>query len=79
MLYFQRMTNKFPGYEITQQDIETALQYLRTNENKNATREDAVSYLEEKHAQAHIAAHKIVEDEKNGKIPKQKVEDPEKS
>jgi hypothetical protein len=29
---------------------------------------NAISYLEEKHAVAHMAAHKIVEDEQSGKI-----------
>lgn len=74
MLYFRHMTKKFQGYEITEEDIEKTLQYLRTNENKDATREDAIAYLEEKHAQAHVIAHKVVEDEQEGKIDKQKFE-----
>ena len=32
------------------------------------TREDAIKHLEEKAALAHMAAHKIVEDEQSGKI-----------
>lgn len=74
MLYFPHMTNKFQGYEISEEDIAKTLNYLRTNENKDATREDAIKFLEEQHAKAHIAAHKIVEDEQTGKIPKQKFE-----
>lgn len=62
------MTKKFQGYEITEEDIEKTVQYLKTNVNKDATREDAIKFLQEKHDMAHLAAHKIVEDEKSGKI-----------
>ena len=58
---------KNSGYQITEQDIETAIRYLKSN-NKPCTREDAIKYLEEKAALAHMAAHKIVEDEQSGKI-----------
>ena len=60
------MKNK-SGYQLTEKDIETTLKYLRLNEDENATREDAVHYLEEHKSLAHLAAHKIVEDEKTGK------------
>lgn len=68
MLYFERMSNTFPGYEMSEKDIETTLRFLQTSGSKNATRQDAVKYLELKHSIAHAAAHKIVEDEQNGKI-----------
>ena len=68
MLYFERMSNTFPGYEISEKDIETTLRFLQTNGSKNATRQDAVKYLELKHSIAHAAAHKIVEDEQSGKF-----------
>lgn len=55
------------GYQITEQDIESTIRFLKT-EGKPSSREDAIKYLEEKHAVAHMAAHKIVEDEKSGKI-----------
>ena len=66
VLYFDHMTQNV-GYQITEQDIETTIRFLKA-ENKPSTREDAVKHLEEKAALAHMAAHKIVEDEKNGKI-----------
>jgi len=49
------------GYKITEKDIETTIHYLMT-QNLPCSREDAIKYLEEKAAIAHIAAHKIVED-----------------
>lgn len=55
------------GYQLNKKDIEITLKYLRLHEDKNATREDAVKYLEEHQSLAHLAAHKIVEDEKSGK------------
>lgn len=65
MVYYPHMA----GYEMTEEDIVKALNHLRLNLGKpNATRDDAIAYLQEKHADAHMAAHKIVEDEKSGKI-----------
>lgn len=72
VLYSGNMT-KNTGYQITEQDIETAIRYLKT-QGKPSSREDAVKYLEEKAALAHIAAHKIVEDEKSGKIETVKLQ-----
>ena len=66
VLYFDHMTQNV-GYQITEQDIETTIRFLKA-ENKPSTREDAVKHLEEKAALAHMAAHKIVEDEQSGKI-----------
>lgn len=66
MIYFGYMTpNK--GYQITEHDIETAIRYLETQGKPNS-KEDAIKYLEKKAAVAHMAAHKIVEDEQSGKI-----------
>lgn len=70
MLYFGHMTNNL-GYQISEQDIETTIQYLKT-ENKPCSREDAIEYLENSQALAHITAHKIVEDEQTREIKKVK-------
>ncbi len=65
MLYFGHMN----GYQITQEDINSAIKYLTYVEKiKNPTRKDAIAFLEKKHAIVHITAHKIVEDEQTGKI-----------
>jgi hypothetical protein len=66
VLYFDHMTQNV-GYQIIEQDIETTVRFLKAG-NKPCTREDAVKHLEEKAALAHMAAHKIVEDEQSGKI-----------
>ncbi len=67
VLYFDNMAKKNQGYQITEQDIETTVKFLQSK-GKDATREAAIQYLEEKAALAHMAAHKIVEDEQKGKI-----------
>ena len=66
VLYFDHMAQD-TGYQMTEQDIESTIGFLKT-QGKPCSREDAISYLEEKHAVAHMAAHKIVEDEQSGKI-----------
>ena len=66
VLYSDDMTQN-TGYQITEQDIESTIRFLKS-EGKPNSREDAVKFLEEKHTVAHMAAHKIVEDEKSGKI-----------
>lgn len=66
MLYFDHMTQN-SGYQISEADIETTIRFLKT-QNLPCTREDAIKHLEEKAALAHMAAHKIVEDEQSGKI-----------
>ena len=55
--------NKTIGYKITEKDIEGTLHFLRTNKNKEATREDAIAYLEDHQPLAHMVAHKVVENE----------------
>lgn len=67
MLYSGHMTRKNQGYQITEQDIEATMRYLKS-QGKPDSREDAIKYLEDKASMAHMAAHKIVEDEKSGKI-----------
>lgn len=63
------MTNTTAGYEITQEDIDSAIKYLTYVEKiKNPTRKDAIAFLNKKHAIVHMTAHKIVEDEQSGKI-----------
>jgi len=71
VVYFWHMT-QITGYHMTEQDIETAIRFLKA-EGKQNSREDAVKYLEAKHAVAHMAAHKIVEDEQSGKIDQVKL------
>ena len=66
MIYFSYMSQN-TGYQITERDIETAMRFLKTQGKPNS-KEDAIKYLEEKEAVAHMAAHKIVEDEQSGKI-----------
>ncbi len=68
MLYFDGMIKKNQGFQITEKDIESILWYLRTNKDKNATREDAIKFLEENADMAHELAHKLVKDEQSGKI-----------
>jgi len=55
------MTNTTAGYTLTEADIETTLKHLQSTENPDATREDAIAYLEEHKSLAHQMAHKIVE------------------
>ena len=66
MIYFAHM-GKNVGYQITEQDIDSTIRFLKT-QGKPCTRKDAIKLLEEKAALAHIAAEKIVEDERSGKI-----------
>ncbi|MEX0895900.1 MAG: hypothetical protein WDZ94_03090 [Patescibacteria group bacterium] len=54
---------KTTGYTITEQDIETTLKYLCSTVDESSSREDAIAFLEEHKSMAHVAAHKIVEDE----------------
>jgi len=70
MIYSEHMTKKFQGYKITEQDIVGTLKYLQTHGRPNATKEDAIIYLEEKQTTAHVVAHKLVDDKKAGKISK---------
>lgn len=56
--------NKDQGYQISEKDIEATLNYLRLNVDDEATREDAVAYLEEHQSLAHLVAHKIVDEER---------------
>ena len=68
MIYSGHMTKKFQGYEMIEKDIAGTLKYLQTHGRPNATKEDAVIYLEEKQTTAHVVAHKLVADEKTGEI-----------
>ncbi len=67
------MTKKNIGYQINEKDIESALNHLKLNENPEATRDDAIQYLEEHHVMAHVAAHRIVEVQQLTKAPKKEV------
>lgn len=52
------------GYKMTEEDIEATIRYLIAKGNPDATREDAIAFLEEHKSIAHLAAHEIVEEEK---------------
>ena len=58
------MKKNTTGYKMSEQDIVATTKYLRATENKDASREDAIEFLEQHKSMAHIAAHKIVEQEK---------------
>jgi hypothetical protein len=63
------MTKVNTGYQITKEDITSAIKYLTYVEKmKNPTKKDAIAFLQKKHALVHLTAHKIVEDEQTGKI-----------
>lgn len=65
------MTNKYIGFKITEKEIDSALRYLKYKKGeKNATKDDAIALLEDFNALAHMMAHKVVKDEKSGKIKK---------
>ena len=68
MIYSGHMTKKFQGYELTEKDIAGTLKYLQTHGRPNASKEDAIIYLEEKQTTAHVVAHKLVKDEKTNEI-----------
>lgn len=54
------MTTNNTGYTMTEADIEVTLDHLRRTQNPDVTREEAIAYLEEHKALAHLLAHKIV-------------------
>lgn len=56
------------GYEITEEDINTVIRILKTQDPENATREGAIKFLEEAQTYSHFAAHQIVEDLESGKL-----------
>lgn len=58
------MKKKTTDFQITEKDIEATIHYLKVVNNVEATREDAIEFLEQHKSMAHIAAHKIVEQEK---------------
>jgi hypothetical protein len=69
------MTKKYIEFEITEKEIDSVLRYLQLEKGeKDATREDAIALLEDFNALAHMMAHKVVDDEKSGKIKPMKLE-----
>ncbi len=44
-------------YEISEQDIESVMHYLKTHEPEKATRENAIAMLEDLRAGVHSMAH----------------------
>lgn len=75
MIYSQHMTKNFMGYEITEQNVESALRYLKTHGKENATRDEALSFLEDTLTVSHLSAHKIVEDVESGLLDPKIMED----
>lgn len=59
------------GYQITEEDIQATIKYLQANGQPDATREDAIAFLEEHKSLAHLAAHEIVEEEKKEEVKNQ--------
>jgi hypothetical protein len=47
-------------------DIESVINFLKTSDPDNATREHAIEMLENMQDLAHLIAHKVVEDENSG-------------
>ena len=74
MIYCKNMTDN-QGYQITDEDIEGVLRYLQTNIDKDATRDDAVQFLEEAHLHMHVTAHKLLQDVVEGKIDQDVIRD----
>ncbi len=58
------MKKNTTGYKMSEQDILATIKYLQATEDKDATREDAIEFLEQHKSMAHIVAHKIVDQEK---------------
>lgn len=74
MIYYPSMTDN-QGYQITDKDIDGVLWYLQTNIDKDATREDAIGFLEEAHLHIHMTAHKLLQDVMDGKIDTDVIKD----
>lgn len=51
----------------SEEDIESAIKYLKTKDPLKATREDAITLLEGMGTSAHMIAHDIVNKEKKAK------------
>ena len=58
------MKKNTTDFQITEKDIEATIHYLKVVNNVEATREDAIEFLEQHKSMAYIAAHKIVEQQK---------------
>jgi len=48
---------KAKGYEISEEDIEKVIKYLKHTDPQNANREGAIRFLEGVQATSHMAAH----------------------
>ncbi len=59
------MTTSNTGYTLSEADIEVTLAHLRRTQNPNATREEAIAFLEDHKSLAHQLAHQIVDLEKD--------------
>lgn len=55
------MKKNTADFKITEKDIEATINYLKVIRNIDATREDAIDFLEQHKPMAHMVAHKIVE------------------
>jgi len=53
----------FQPYEMTEEDIDKTIIYLKTLGYENATPEDAIAYLEQYQAKFHALGHVLSEEE----------------
>ncbi len=51
------MAKKQDRNELSEEDIEATLKYLKTNKDPKSTREDAISFLQGAQATIHLASH----------------------
>jgi len=53
----------FDEYEMTEQDIDKVIAYLKTIDPENATPENAIAYLEHYQAKFHALGHVLTDEE----------------
>lgn len=53
----------FTEYEMSEQDIDKVIVYLKTIDPDNATPENAIAYLEKYQAKFHALGHVLTDDE----------------
>ena len=53
----------FDKYEMTEEDIDKVIAYLKTIDPKNATPENAIAYLEKYQAKFHALGHVLTDEE----------------
>jgi len=55
--------NEFEEYEMTDEDIEKAINHLKNIDPEHATREDAIEYLEYYRIKIHALGHQLTDEE----------------